>query len=70
MFGVSMLCGIGFTMSLFIAGLAFEGAGSQYVVLTRLGVLFGSLAAAVLGFALLRFALPAGAPRAQAERPG
>lgn len=58
MLGVSVLCGIGFTMSLFIAGLAFEGAGSQYVVQTRLGVLFGSLASALIGFAILRAALP------------
>lgn len=59
MFGVSVLCGIGFTMSLFIAGLAFEGAGSEYVVHTRLGVLFGSLASAVIGLAILRAVLPA-----------
>ena len=58
MFGASVLCGIGFTMSLFIAGLAFEGAGSDYVVQTRLGVLFGSLASAVLSFALLHVVLP------------
>ena len=58
MLGVSVLCGIGFTMSLFIAGLAFEGAGSEYVVQTRLGILLGSLASAVLGLALLRMVLP------------
>jgi NhaA family Na+:H+ antiporter len=58
MFGVSVLCGIGFTMSLFIAGLAFEGVGSEYVVQTRLGVLFGSLGSAVLGLALLHLMLP------------
>jgi len=58
MFGVSVLCGIGFTVSLFIAGLAFEGAGSDYEVQMRLGVLFGSLASAVLGLAILRSVLP------------
>ncbi len=58
MFGASVLCGIGFTMSLFIAGLAFEGAGSTYIVQTRLGILFGSLASAVLGLAILRAVLP------------
>jgi Na+:H+ antiporter, NhaA family len=58
MFGVAVLCGIGFTMSLFIAGLAFEGAGSEYVVQTRLGVLLGSLASAVIGLAILRAVLP------------
>lgn len=58
MFGVSVLCGIGFTMSLFIATLAFEEAGSGYLVQTRLGVLFGSFASAVLGLAILRSVLP------------
>ena len=58
MFGVAVLCGIGFSMSLFIAGLAFEGAGSEYVVQTRLGVLLGSLAAAVIGLTILRAVLP------------
>jgi Na+:H+ antiporter, NhaA family len=57
--GVSVLCGIGFTMSLFIAGLAFNEAGSEYIVQTRLGILGGSLAAALLGYALLRASLPA-----------
>jgi NhaA family Na+:H+ antiporter len=59
LFGVSVLCGIGFTMSLFIAGLAFEGAGLQVAVQARLGVLGGSLLAAVAGYAWLRTALPA-----------
>jgi NhaA family Na+:H+ antiporter len=58
MFGVSVLCGIGFTMSLFIGRLAFEGLGSEYMVLTRVGVLFGSLAAAIIGFAILGAVLP------------
>jgi NhaA family Na+:H+ antiporter len=55
--GIAVLCGVGFTMSLFIAGLAFEGAGPQYAVQTRLGILAGSLASAVLGYALLRASL-------------
>jgi NhaA family Na+:H+ antiporter len=46
-------------MSLFIAGLAFEGAGFDFAVQTRLGVLGGSLLAAILGYALLRSVLPA-----------
>jgi NhaA family Na+:H+ antiporter len=58
MLGVAALCGIGFTMSLFIAGLAFEGAGAHYAVQTRLGILSGSLASALLGYAVLRVALP------------
>lgn len=58
MFGVSVLCGIGFTMSLFIAGLAFDGAGDAYLVQTRLGILWGSFVAGALGYALLRASLP------------
>jgi NhaA family Na+:H+ antiporter len=60
MLGVSALSGIGFTMSLFIAGLAFEGTGTQYVVQTRLGILAGSLTAGALGFALLSLSLRGG----------
>jgi NhaA family Na+:H+ antiporter len=52
-----VLCGIGFTMSLFIAGLAFQGAAGEYAVQTRLGILAGSLVAALGGYALLRVAL-------------
>ena len=50
-FAVSILCGIGFTMSLFIGGLAFESLEMQASV--RLGVLSGSLVAAVVGFLIL-----------------
>lgn len=57
--GTAFLCGIGFTMSLFIAGLAFEHAGGEYTVQTRLGILCGSLASALAGYALLRATLPA-----------
>lgn len=52
--GVSMLCGIGFTMSLFIGGLAFAGLGPQFELQLKLGVLGGSLVAGVLGTWLLR----------------
>jgi len=52
-FGVCVLCGIGFTMSLFIGGLAFAGRGAPYELQVKLGVLGGSLIAGVLGSALL-----------------
>lgn len=55
-FGITLLCGIGFTMSLFIGGLAFTGIEEQAEI--RLGVLSGSLVAAVLGYAILRYAAP------------
>jgi NhaA family Na+:H+ antiporter len=57
LFGLAMLCGIGFTMSLFIGGLAFEGLGLEYANLTRLGILGGSLVSALGGYALLRATL-------------
>ena len=61
-FGVCVLCGIGFTMSLFIGGLAFAGQGALYETQVKLGVLCGSLVAGVLGAALLLSA-PPGAKR-------
>ncbi|MGE4313018.1 MAG: Na+/H+ antiporter NhaA [Pseudobdellovibrionaceae bacterium] len=51
-FGLSILCGIGFTMSLFIGGLAFKGHDAQVAI--RLGVLIGSILSATLGYILLR----------------
>jgi NhaA family Na+:H+ antiporter len=51
--GVSILCGIGFTMSLFIGGLAFVGLGAQFELQLKLGVLGGSVVAGLLGTALL-----------------
>ena len=52
-FGVCVLCGIGFTMSLFIGGLAFAGLDPVYETEVKLGVLGGSLVAGVLGTILL-----------------
>ncbi|EEP95331.1 Na(+)/H(+) antiporter nhaA 2 [Yersinia aldovae ATCC 35236] len=58
-FAVSVLCGIGFTMSIFIASLAFEGADVALLTYSKLGILLGSTAAALVGYSLLRLALPA-----------
>jgi NhaA family Na+:H+ antiporter len=60
LYGVSVLAGVGFTMSLFIAGLAFEGRPLDATMLfdERLGILLGSLASGVAGYAILRLALP------------
>jgi NhaA family Na+:H+ antiporter len=52
-FGVCVLCGIGFTMSLFIGGLAFAGQDPVYETEVKLGVLGGSLISGVLGTLLL-----------------
>ncbi|MGI9047193.1 MAG: Na+/H+ antiporter NhaA [Burkholderiales bacterium] len=55
MTAVALLCGIGFTMSLFIGSLAFEGAAGDYAGATRLGVFAGSLISALAGYAVFRF---------------
>jgi NhaA family Na+:H+ antiporter len=52
LYGIALLCGIGFTMSLFIGALAFTDAAS--VDATKIGVLAGSLASGLIGFLLLR----------------
>ena len=51
--GVCVLCGIGFTMSLFIGALAFDGQEARYATEVKLGVLGGSLVAALVGAAFL-----------------
>lgn len=56
-YGVSMLAGIGFTMSLFIGTLAFEHGNFEHVIATRVGVLTGSLLSAAGGYLILRAAL-------------
>ncbi len=57
MFGTSLLCGVGFTMSLFIASLAFEPGGTAYPGLDRLGILVGSIVAGLAGYLVLRATL-------------
>jgi Na+:H+ antiporter, NhaA family len=56
--GVAMLCGIGFTMSLFIGSLAFAGQGAEWEARVKLGVLAGSLVAGVAGTLILWRARP------------
>jgi len=53
-FGVAILCGIGFTMSLFVGSLAFV-AGSDYVGMDRMGILTGSILAALIGYGVTLF---------------
>ena len=51
---VGVLCGIGFTMSIFIASLAFGDVDAGLIAWAKLGILSGSILAAVTGYALLR----------------
>ncbi|WP_439287632.1 Na+/H+ antiporter NhaA [Lonepinella sp. BR2904] len=54
-FAIAILCGIGFTMSMFLASLAFVGeADSAINTLSRLGILLGSCGSAILGYGLLK----------------
>lgn len=54
---LSVLCGIGFTMSMFIASLAYQHEHVSYDTYSRLGILVGSTVAAVLGYMLMNRAL-------------
>lgn len=66
-YGMSLLCGIGFTMSLFIGGLAFPGA-ALLAEEAKGGILMGSLASALVGFGILRWAAPSARPAADVGR--
>ena len=58
-YGAAVLCGIGFTMSLFIGMLAFENTSAGEVVVTdKIGVLAGSLVSAIVGSLVLHLVLP------------
>ncbi|MGX1020216.1 Na+/H+ antiporter NhaA [Pseudomonas sp. LAIL14HWK12:I7] len=54
--GVAILCGIGFTMSLFVGSLAFVPGSSDYAGMDRMGILTGSFFAAVIGYAVTAMA--------------
>lgn len=57
LYGTSILCGIGFTMSLFIGSLAFEETGIDLLFDERLGIILGSLISGILGFIVLHISL-------------
>lgn len=55
LYGVSLLCGVGFTMSLFIGSLAFEETGVNQAFDERLGIIIGSVFSGICGYLVLRF---------------
>jgi NhaA family Na+:H+ antiporter len=60
LYGVSVLCGVGFTMSLFVGSLAFENVAFDPADIfdERLGIILGSLLSGVVGFVILHVTLP------------
>lgn len=54
LYGTAAMTGVGFTMSLFIGSLAFEGAGLDRLFDERIGIIAGSLASGLLGYLILR----------------
>lgn len=60
-YGVGLLCGVGFTMSMFISSLAFENTGVNQLFDERLGIIIGSLLSGAAGYFVLRAVLPTSA---------
>lgn len=54
-FAMAVVCGIGFTMSMFLASLAFGNVNQELMLLSRLGILLGSGISAVTGYFLLKY---------------
>ncbi len=57
MYGVALLCGVGFTMSLFIGSLAFEQSSDSPLFQDRLGIVIGSLISGLLGYFVIKNAV-------------
>jgi len=57
LYGTAILCGIGFTMSLFIGALAVDATGVNLIFDERLGILIGSLLSGIIGYLVLRRSL-------------
>jgi len=58
LYGIALLCGVGFTMSLFIGSLAFEHGGFSDFAALKIGVISGSVASAFCGWLVLHLNLP------------
>ena len=57
LYGVALICGVGFTMSMFIGGLTFEHGGFEKNAAVRIGVIVGSVTSAVAGWLVLHSGL-------------
>ncbi|WP_438464164.1 Na+/H+ antiporter NhaA [Marinomonas sp. PE14-40] len=57
LYGTATLCGIGFTMSLFVGSLAFEATGINLIFDERLGIIMGSLTSGIVGYLILKYSL-------------
>jgi len=66
-YAVTLLCGIGFTMSLFIGSLAFENESLSYMTDVKVGVLAGSLLSAIVGAVLIAHSQPQPETKAKAK---
>jgi NhaA family Na+:H+ antiporter len=58
LYGIALICGVGFTMSLFIGGLAFEHGGFAQATALRIGVIAGSVVSGFCGWLVLHLSLP------------
>ncbi|MFD2166246.1 Na+/H+ antiporter NhaA [Thalassotalea euphylliae] len=54
LYGAALLCGVGFTMSLFIGSLAFEQSGDNLIYQDRLGIIVGSIISGTLGYLVIK----------------
>lgn len=67
-YGTALLCGVGFTMSLFIGSLAFEETGVNLLFDERLGIIVGSILSGVCGYLVLRATLAQSEPEQAATK--
>ena len=62
LYGIALICGVGFTMSLFIGSLAFEHGGFAQGAALRIGVIGGSVVSGFCGWLVLHLSLPKNTP--------
>ena len=63
LYGASLLCGVGFTMSLFIGMLAFDVTNPEFAPLVRIGVIIASLLSGLVGYCVLKVACEIASPK-------